>query len=377
MSAQSHKPLKARKKLAIPHSHPTLGSKEARAAASTIRGGFVGYGPRARELEQRLRSRSGRRFAFAVASGWHALVLALKALDLPRKSLVALPVLTCGSVLSAVMNTGHNAFLTDIREHDLTMDPQSITKGCAAVIAPHAYGAPVDVSAIQKLRVPWIEDCATSPATLAGKRNAGGCGTLAIFSFASTKYLAAGAGGALLTDDLVLASRIAELLEIDSMASKTAWRNGFPGTQPGRLSDVHASLGLAQLDRLAEFAVKRKAIARRYNKAFSNLLGLRVPMGIPEHSFYRYILKTAGPAEKLVASLQEGGIDARSSVNPWLNSCSPEMCRVAGGPWPIAEGWRDHLLSLPIHPSLDKKSVEFIIKSLGNALIAEAKQQNG
>src|SRR5579859_3313840 len=113
VSAQSHKPLKAGKRLKIPHSRPTLGPKEARAAASTVRGGFVGYGPQARELELRLRKRTGRRFAFALPSGWHALVLALKALDLPRASLVALPVLTCGSVLSAVVNAGHRAFLTD------------------------------------------------------------------------------------------------------------------------------------------------------------------------------------------------------------------------------------------------------------------------
>jgi perosamine synthetase len=364
--------LKTKIKPRIPHSLPALGTTEARAAAQTVKSGFVGYGPRARELERRLHKRTGRRFAFVLPSGWHALVLALKALDLPRGSVIALPVLTCGSVLSAVVNAGHLAFLTDINDHNLTMDVRVFPKSCAAIIAPHAYGAPVDVSAIRKAGVPWIEDCATSPATVVKKRNAGTWGTFSIFSFASTKYLAAGAGGALLTDDPDLASRIEELLDIDSLLKEANWRNGFPGAQPGRLSDVHASLALIQLDRLAEFAAKRKTIAGHYNKAFRHLCGLRVPGGIAGHSFYRYILKTSNTAENLVECLQKDGIDARSSVNPWLNDCSSKVCAVAGGPWPVAEGWRDHLLSLPIHPDLSTSQVKFIIKSVERAVRAEA-----
>jgi len=54
---------------------------------------------------------------------------------------------------------------------------------------------------IQSLGVPWIEDCATSPATSVGGRPAGASGTLAVFSFASTKYVTGGSGGVLACDD--------------------------------------------------------------------------------------------------------------------------------------------------------------------------------
>lgn len=68
---------------AIAHSCPSLGSAEVEAAQATISSGFVGHGPRARELEALLAAATGKRFAFAVSSGFHALVLSLRILDLP------------------------------------------------------------------------------------------------------------------------------------------------------------------------------------------------------------------------------------------------------------------------------------------------------
>ena len=145
----------------IPHSSSTLGPAEAAAAEEVVRQNFAGHGPRAAALEARFRERTGRRHAFAVSSGHHALALAVRALDLPPASDIALPVLTCATVAAAVIDAGHRCRLMDVGE-DLAMDTASFAgEGLAAVIAPHAYGAPVNVAERCEIPVwPWIEDCA-------------------------------------------------------------------------------------------------------------------------------------------------------------------------------------------------------------------------
>jgi len=333
-----------------------------------LRRGFVGNGARAKELEERIRLRTGRKYAFAVLSGFHALFLAVRALDLTPGSRVCLPVLTCASVLAAVQNAGHRAVLADIEAVTLTLDVKGVPEGCAAIIAPHGYGAPVDAEAVQRIGLLWIEDCATSPATTVGGRPAGAGGTLAVFSFASTKYVTGGSGGVLVCDDDRLATRVQDLLDVDSFNKSGEWKNGWSGALPGRMADLNASLALAQLDRMGEIAFRRREIAGRYNERLQDVPGLKLPTLTPEHSVYRYIVRTETPSKGISARLRYLGIDAPTSVNPFLDRIPSTMGRVEGGPWPVADSWREHLLSLPIHPSMSDGQVELVADSLRVAM---------
>jgi dTDP-4-amino-4,6-dideoxygalactose transaminase len=199
----------------IPHSASSMGAAETQALSKVIGRNFVGYGPIATELEMKVSEATGRKHTFAVSSGFRALALAVRALDLPRPSVIALPTLTCASVLAAVQGAGHHAWLTDIQETDLTIDPRAISLDAAAVIAPHAYGAPVDKRAVEQLGRPWIEDCATQPAVTVASRQSTASSTFAVFSFSSTKYITGGSGGMLLTDGDGPAKRVADLLHLD------------------------------------------------------------------------------------------------------------------------------------------------------------------
>ena len=215
----------------IPHSASTLDITSLNSVKIPIESNFIGYGAIAKELERRFCSLTKRKYAFAVSSGFQALSLAIRALDLPSQSTISLPVLTCSSIVAAITGAGHIPYLTDIKELDLTINPQLISTSSAAIIAPHAYGAPVDVNLLQKLDIPWIEDCATSPSTIAGNRVAGNSGTVAIFSLNSTKYITGGTGGILVTDEPLLADKVSDLLECDRFASRSEVRQLFQLTQ--------------------------------------------------------------------------------------------------------------------------------------------------
>jgi dTDP-4-amino-4,6-dideoxygalactose transaminase len=270
-------------------------------------------------------------------------------------------------VLAAVQNASYCAVLADIEAETLTLNASDVQKDCAAIIAPHAYGAPVHASAIQCLGLPWIEDCATSPATIVEGRPAGASGTLAIFSFASTKYFTGGSGGMVVCDDDVLAARIQDLLEFDSFEKGGQWGNGWLGALPGRMADLNASIAKVQLDRMAEFFKRRREIAEIYNAQLPDVPGLKLMKLTSEHSFYRYIVRTDRTSESIRESLSRDGIDARTSVNPWLDRIPSSQGRVEGGPWPDAAAWRGHLLSLPIHPSMSDEDAILVAESLRRA----------
>lgn len=273
-----------------------------------------------------------------------------------------MPLLTCASVLSSIRAAGHRPWLTDIISGDLTIDPSGIPPDTRAIIAPHAYGAPVNASALTALGVPWIEDCATSPATRVGGRQAGSSGTVAIFSLGPTKYITGGSGGIVVTDEREIAERISDILDFERVAGGKNWKFGFAQGLPGRLADVNAAIALQQLARLESFRMQREVIAHKYDQAFAAIRACKLPERMAGHSFYRYILKTEQPARFLVSALRQRGIDARTSINPWLSD--PCFGPVAGGPWPCAENWRENLLSLPIYPSLSGDSVQHIITSM-------------
>ena len=350
--------------ISIPHSAPSIGPREEEAVLACLHKKFVGNGTAASALEARIRERTGRKHAFAVSSGFHALLLSVSALDLKPGSRICLPVLTCASVLASVQNTGHRAVLGDVEPETLTLNANDAPKSCVAVIAPHAYGAPVDVAAIQHLGLPWIEDCATSPATIVSGRPAGSWGTLAIFSFASTKYVTGGSGGIVACDDDTLATRIQDMLDYDSFEKNGKWENGWHGAIPGRIPDLNASLAIVQWDRMEELFNRRREIAGLYKERLSRVAGLKLPNITPGHSFYRYIVRTERPSEELREGLRNDGIDARTSVNPWLDRWPSSLGQVEGGPWPAAEIWRRNLLSLPIHPSMSDEDAIQVVDSL-------------
>ena len=165
-------------------------------------------------------------------------------------------------------------------------------------------------------------------------------------------------------DDDLLAAQVQDLLNFDQFEKTGQWKNGWHGALPGRMSNLNASLARVQLDRMEEFCRRRRKIAELYNARLRKVPHLKLMDLTPEHSVYRYIVRTELPSEEISRSLRQAGIDARTSVNPWLDRVPSTMGQVEGGPWPVAEVWRHHLLSLPIYPSMSDEEAILIAESL-------------
>ena len=166
----------------------------------------------------------------------------------------------------------------DIDERDFTIDvgqvEAAITPRTKAIMPVSLYGQPADMPAIVEIAdrhgLAVVEDACQAHGAAIGDRHSGtwGAGT---FSFYPTKNMTTGEGGMLTTDDGELAERVRLLRE---HGMKVRYHHDVVGYN-FRMTDLAASIGLAQLPKLAGYNERRRAIASRYD---AELIGVDHPV---------------------------------------------------------------------------------------------------
>jgi dTDP-4-amino-4,6-dideoxygalactose transaminase len=342
----------------IPHSRPTLGEEEARAAAAVVASGHVAEGPAVAAFERELSAHVGVPHAAAVSSGTAALHLALAAMGIGPGHEVIIPSFVCSALLNAVAYTGAVPVPADIDDTTLNLDPQDgarrMSRRTRAVILPHMFGLPADVDRFLGLGVPIIEDCAQSIGAVHGSRAVGSIGQAAVFSFYATKVIATGEGGMVATPSRELAARVKDL--------KTYDRRDDPATRFNfKLTDIQAAIGRVQLGRLGTFISRRRAIARSYRSAFQNL-PVRPPPDEAGHIFFRYVLDIGTDCTDFIRRAAQAGIGCDRPVYIPLH----RLLKLDGFPR-TERAWRQ-CVSIPIYPSLTDADVERIISVVSGLL---------
>lgn len=323
----------------IPHSRPTLGSEEERAAIRVLRSGMIGGGAEVDRFEHALETMIGAGKATAVHTGSAALHLALLGLGVKSGDRVVLPTYTCAAVLNAVKYVDAEPVLADVAPETANLDPDDVkrrlTAGTKAIIAPHMMGRPAPVRQLQALGVPVVEDCA-----MALGAEVGGRGEASTFSFYATKMIATGHGGAVVARDRSVVRRIRDLVEYDH-------REDYRVRYNYRMSALSAALGRSQLAKVPEFLKERRRIADYYYRA----LGLgELP---PGHVFYRFFVRV-GSVERFIRFMAARGIECKRPVYRPLHRYFGRP----SGEFPGAEELHRSWASIPLYPSLDRQERE-------------------
>jgi dTDP-4-amino-4,6-dideoxygalactose transaminase len=328
----------------IPHSRPTLGPEEERAAIRVLRSGMVGGGAEVDRFERALAAAVGGGRAVAVHSGSAALHLALLGLGVGEGDRVLLPSYVCAAVLNAVKYVGAEPILADVLPETANLDPEDVRRrlrrGTKAIIAPHLLGRPAPLRDLRSFGVPLIEDCAMA---LGGEVGLGG--DVSIFSFYATKMMATGHGGAVLTRDRGAARRIADLVDYDN-------REDYRVRYNYRMSAIAAAVGRAQLLKLPDFVQRRRRIADYYCRT----LGLGDAP--PGHVFYRFVLRV-GSVERFVRFMAARGVECKRPVFRPLH----RYVGAPSGEYPGAEELHRHWASIPLYPSLSRGEMERVADS--------------
>lgn len=348
----------------IPHSRPTLGQEEVQALTDAVRSGHVAQGPLVAEFERGVAALIGVTGGVAVSSGTAALELALRVLDIGSGDEVILPSYVCAALWLAVTRVGARPRIVDIDPTAYAIDPdaaaKSMTARTKAIIVPHLFGLPADLTRLETLGVPLIEDCAQTLTATEQGRQVGTVGVLTVCSFYATKLLCTGEGGMLLSNDSALLERVRVLKEYDEAPTLD------PASFNYKMTELQAAMGLSQLKRFRAFLDRRATIAITYQTGLASA-ELELPV-IPEgrsHIFYRYVVKLRGtirPIDDVIAQLERRGVQCRRPVFRPLH----RYLDLEG--YPATEDAGDRALSLPIYPSLTDEDVLRAINAVREAI---------
>lgn len=284
----------------IPVNEPLVLQKETEYVMDALKSGWISSdGKFIRDFENQFASYLGRSEAIAVNNGTNALILAVKALDMPAGSEVIIPSFTIIScALACVYNDLVPVFVDcekDTWNIDTAQIEEKITARTKAIMPIHIYGHPVDMDTVmsiaKKHRLFVIEDFAEAIGSEYKGRKCGSFGDISCASFYANKVVTTGEGGMCLTDDKNLAGRLRQLKNLAFVpeARFVHYELGFNF----RLTNVQAAIGLAQVERIEEHVKKKIWIGRAYNDELKpleekGLLQLPVEKDWAKNTYWMY-----------------------------------------------------------------------------------------
>ena len=370
----------------IPFHRPSIGDREIAAAVEVLSSGWLTTGGRALALEESFAERTGAKHALAVNSATAALHLALDGLGIGPGDEVVIPTNTftaCGEVCAYL---GARVVLADVGDDGLLGPAELsavVTPATRAVMPVHFAGQAVDVEALREVAsdARFVEDAAHAlPADVRGVPT-GRLGDAAAFSFYATKTMTTGGeGGMLVTDDDAIAAR-ARVMRLHGISSDAWNRYGAGGKwayeviEAGykyNLTDLAASIGLVQLDRLDELAAARSVIAARYDAAFADSPLLQSPprRDGDQHAWHLYVIRlnldvlTISRAE-VIERLAVAGIGTSVHFIPLhLHPHYQHRYGYRPGDFPVAESNFERSISLPIWPGMSEAQVDRVSGTL-------------
>ena len=325
-------------------------------------------------FERAFAAACGARHCVGVGNGTDALSLTLRAWGIGPGDEVLVPALTAMATWMAVAGMGARPVPVDVDDRTLGMDPQSLDDAVSprarAVIPVHLYGTPVDmerVGAVARshgLRV--LEDAAHAHGASLNGRPVGALGDAAAFSFYPTKNLGAvGDGGAIVTDDEALADRLRILRNYGSGERD---RPALVGVN-SRLDAVQAAVLHSKLAHLEDWNERRRATARRYLDALSDLPGLATPSwpAGADPVWHLFVVRSAD-RDELAARLRQRGIGSAVHYPVSAVDTVPFADWGARGAAPRARRAAARVLSLPCHPHLTTTAEQRVIESVRDAV---------
>lgn len=345
----------------IPHSRPAIDREEIRAVTAVLQSGHLAQGAVVERFERGMATYLGLAGGVAVNSGTMALEVALRVLGVGFGDEVILPSYVCAAPWQAIQRVGAQARLVDIEPETFQIDAElvraAITSKTRAIIVPHLFGLPADLTALAQLGVPLIEDCAQTLGAMEQGRSVGSVGVLTVCSFYANKLLCAGEGGMVLSRDPALLERARALREYDGASSLN------PQATNLKMTDLQAAVGVAQLNRLPELIARRVSLAREYREALAGTSAIlpAVPAG-RSHIYYRFVVrisKRGSGSDELsecLGRLERQGVQCRKPVFRSLH----RYLGLAG--FLASEAAEREALSLPLYPALaDAEAAQILI----------------
>lgn len=336
----------------VPVNEPLLDGNEKKYLLECIETGWISSeGPFIKDFEQKFAARVNRKHAIAVCNGTAAIDAVVDALDLGPGDEVILPAFTIISCIAQIVRAGATPVLVDCDPLTWNMDVAQIegkiTAKTKAIMVVHIYGLPVDMDPVLSLAKRYglkvIEDAAEMHGQTYKDKPCGSFGDVSTFSFYPNKHITTGEGGMIVTDDDSIAETCRSLRNLCFQPQKR-----FVHERLGwnlRMTNLQAGLGLAQLERLDDFVVRKRAMGAYYTELLQGSANLQLPLPRTDYAnniywvFGMIIDESLGmDADEAMKRLAAKGIGTRPFFYPMHQQpVFQKMGLFKGEKYPVAE----------------------------------------
>lgn len=332
-------------------------------------------GPLHERLEKELADYLGVPYISLFANGTVALLTALQALDIEGE-VITTPFTFVATPNSLVWNKNTPVFV-DVESRYCNLDPHkieaAITDKTTAIMPVHVYGNPCYYQEIDKIAKKYNLKVIYDAAHAFGVKQAGesvlNYGDLAVLSFHATKVYNTFEGGAIVCHSAEMKKHIDDL---KNFGFRGETKVILPGIN-GKMSEVHAAMGLVQLKYIDGILDQRRAVEKSYIKLLSDVEGIEfIPCSNDVLSNASYLPIFVQESYKLTRDqiyfkLQEHGYMGRRYFYPLVSEFEPYQNENSVSNTPIAKMKSEQVICLPIYPGLENADIEKICDIIRNS----------
>ena len=347
-------------------------------------------------LEKKVSDYCDSKFGVAVNSASSALHIACLALGLERGDWLWTSANTFIASSNCALHCGAQVDFVDIDPRTFNMSVECLAEKLVLaekegklpkiVIPVHMCGQSCDMAGIHELSQKYgfkiIEDASHAIGGKYKNKAIGSChySDISVFSYHPVKIITTGEGGMALTNNPELADRMqryrchgitSDASRMQPRPAKEIWN--YQQIDLGfnyRMTDIHAALGLSQMNRLDKFVAKRHAIASEYEELLSNL-PVTTPWQHPDSysAFHLYIIRLkldqiSKTQRDVFSELYTAGIGVNLHYIPVYRQPYYEQLGFKAGYCPEAERYYAEVLSLPLYFGLTKLQQDQVVNAL-------------
>ena len=355
----------------------------------SINTGWVTTGPKVKEFEEILCNYSSAKFAVALNSCTAALHLALAARGIGSGDKFIVPTYTFVASVEVGEYLGASPILVDSDpvtfnmnideiEEEIYHDKQNRIK---AIIPVHFAGQSVDIKRIRRIananNIFVLEDAAHALEIFSENMKIGETQHAAAFSFYANKNITTGGeGGALVTNDKLLAEKVRKL-SLHGM-SKDGWKrfevNGswsYDVSELGykyNMTDISASFGIEQLSHINNWQRRRLEIVNIYNHELSKIDGIIVPTHVygKVHAWHLFVIRIIPKMwkisrDELIQKINNRGIGTSVHYKPvHMHSYYTKKYGYKPSDYPNAKLLSETVITLPLYPAMTNTQINYI-----------------
>jgi perosamine synthetase len=366
----------------IPISKPYLTKEEAQQAYDTILTGWITQGPKVSEFEKNIADYVGTKYAVAVSNCTTALHLAMLVSEITSGDEVICPSLSYIATANAIKYVNAIPVFAEINPISYNLDiedvERKITAKTKAILLVHQIGMPADIDAFSSLAKKYnlkiIEDAACAVGSMYKGKKIGSHSDLVCFSLHPRKVITTGDGGFITTNREDYYERL-KLLRQHGMSvndrerhvsKKVIFENHLEIGYNYRLTDIQASVGIMQLEKLDWIVSERRKIAQKYHEAFKNISFLKIPQEdngyYSNYQSYSIYLEKNSPISRndLMQQMLNFGIATRRGIMTIHREIAykKEFHNIT---LPITEDVSDNSILLPLFVPMSELDFDYVV----------------